>query len=85
MMELFQDYRFWIMVALGWTISAAVDTMPDIRPDSSLAYSWIFRFAHTIVGNAKSAFASAERLRLSIPEVRLLPDRSGNPRKDNSE
>ena len=69
-MELFQDYRFWIVIGLGWIISAAVDTMPDIRPDSSLAYSWIFRFAHTLVGNAKSAFHSAEHARWMVRSER---------------
>ncbi len=65
-MDIFQNYWFWVVLVLGWIFSAAVDTMPDVQPDSSLIYSWLYRFLHVFVANAKSAFYSAERARTLV-------------------
>ncbi len=67
MMDIFQNYWFWVVLVLGWIFSAAVDTMPDVQPNSCLAYSWLYRFLHLFVANAKSAFYSAERVRGMVP------------------
>ena len=52
------QHQFWAAVILYWIFSAAVSAMPEITPDGSPVYLWLFRFLHSIAGNITTVFGS---------------------------
>ena len=57
MFEFVIAHQFWSAVVLYWIFSAAVSSMPDPVAPTNPAYTWLYRFLHTIAGNLTTAFA----------------------------
>jgi hypothetical protein len=57
MFEFVLAHQFWSAVVLYWIFSAAVSSMPDPVAATNPAYTWLYRFLHTIAGNLTTAFA----------------------------
>src|SRR5262245_31606002 len=64
MFQFVTQHQFWSAVVLSWIFSAAVSAMPD--PDANPAYTWLYRFLHTIAGNLNNAFSG------KIPGLKTL-------------
>src|SRR5712671_4980546 len=57
MSEFVLAHQFWSAVVLYWIFSGAVSSMPDSAAATNPAYTWLYRFLHTIAGNLTTAFA----------------------------
>jgi len=58
MFEFLSQHQFSIAVVLYWIFSAAISSMPEPTTDDAPAYSWLYRFLHTVAGNLTTAFGS---------------------------
>src|SRR5262249_9033467 len=56
MFQFLVQHQSCFEVVMYWVYPAAVSSMPDPASNTHPAYTWLYRFLHTIAGNLSTAF-----------------------------